>query len=175
MSLCKIHFTFVKNSIMHSGLLFPNKYKKVGSVILIISTILGIILLATGMDSSPLSFKATVFAVYSDPLLGDSQVLQFVQTNIIPTVTGVLFIIGALLVGFSKEKNEDEYIASLRLSSLLWAVFVNYILLLISFIFIYGMAFLSVMLYNMFTVLIIFIARFNYLLFRNSKMALSEK
>jgi hypothetical protein len=58
---------------------------------------------------------------------------------------------------------------------LLWAVFVNYILLLLSFIFIYGTRFFNVMLYNMFTVLIIFIARFNYVLYKNSKSLKNEK
>ena len=67
------------------------------------------------------------------------------------------------------EDNEDEFIEKLRMTSLLWAVFVNYILLLVSFLFIYGTAFLNVMIYNMFTVLIIFIARFNYILYQNRK------
>ena len=87
----------------------------------------------------------------------------------------VLFIIGAMLVSFSKEKNEDEYIAGLRLSSLLWAVFVSYVLLLAAFLLVYGSPFLDVMVYNMFTILIIFITRFNYLMYKNSKTATDEK
>jgi hypothetical protein len=79
------------------------------------------------------------------------------------------------MVGFSKEKNEDEFIANLRLSSLLWAVLVNYGLLLLAFVFVYGFPFLNVMVYNMFTVLIIFIARFNYILHRNSNYKPDEK
>ena len=73
------------------------------------------------------------------------------------------------------EKNEDEYIAGLRLSSLLWAVCVSYLLLLIAFVLVYGTPFLNVMVYNMFTVLIIFIIRFNYLLHKNSKIVPDEK
>jgi hypothetical protein len=80
-----------------------------------------------------------------------------------------------MMVGFSKEKNEDEYIANLRLSSLMWAVWVNYALLLLSFIFVYGMGFLHVMIYNMFTVLIIFIGRFNLILFKNKMISADEK
>lgn len=148
-------------------LLLPNKYKKAGWLILVPATILGIILLFTGFDSMPLNTR--VFAVLNNEILGKNQSFNFIYTNVTPTIAGILFIAGALLVGFSKEKNEDEFISNLRLSSLLWAVLVNYILLLFAFAFIYGTSFLDVMLYNMFTVLIIFIARFNYVLYRNSK------
>jgi hypothetical protein len=90
-------------------------------------------------------------------------------------IVGVVFIVGALFVGFSREKKEDEFIANLRLSSLMWAVWVNYILLLLAFIFIYGMGFLHVMIYNMFTVILIFIGRFNFILFKNKMSNTDEK
>ena len=57
----------------------------------------------------------------------------------------------------------------------MWAVWVNYVLLLLSFIFVYGMGFLHVMIYNMFTVLIIFIGRFNLILFKNKMISADEK
>ena len=101
--------------------------------------------------------------------------LKIVETNITNTLIGVLFIAGAMLVAFSREKQEDEFIGKLRLFALLWAVCVNYALLLIAFIFIQGFAFLTVMVYNMFTVLILFITRFNYLLYVNNKMMPVEK
>jgi len=153
--------------------LLPNRYKKVGWLILIPATIFGIILIFTGFDT--MTFTAPVFAIFSSEILKGSHSFGFIHTDITNTVTGVLFIVGALLVGFSKERTEDEFISNLRLSSLLWAVFVNTILLLFCFLFIYGTAFLSVMLYNMFTVLIIFIARFNYVLYRNNKFLTDEK
>ena len=52
-----------------------------------------------------------------------------------------VFSSGALLVSFSKEKNEDEFITEIRLSSLLWAVCVSYTLLLVAFLFVYGSPF----------------------------------
>lgn len=134
---------------------------------LVLATIMGIILIFAGFEK--FKIDATVFAIFSDEILGKSRYFSFIQTNITNTVVGILFIVGGLMVGFSKEKNEDEFIAKLRLSSLLWAVLVNYFLLLFAFLFIYGLGFLNVMLYNMFTVLIIFIIRFNYVLYRNFK------
>ncbi|MEO9144831.1 MAG: hypothetical protein ABI237_04680 [Ginsengibacter sp.] len=158
---------------MSSNLLLPNKYKRIGWSILIPAIILGIISIITDFESFPV--KTKVFALINGAFPEKNQYFTFINTNITITVIGILFIIGALLVGFSKEEKEDEFIAKLRLSSMLWAVIVNYILLLLSFIFVYGDAFLQVMLYNLFTVMIIFIARFNYILYRSSKSVYDEK
>lgn len=158
---------------MYTNLLLPNWYKKLGWFLLIPATLLGLALIFT--DFEGLAINARVFAVFNDEFLGKRQSFSFISTNITNTIVGVLFIIGSLLVAFSKEKNEDEYIANLRQSSLLWAVLVNYLLLLLAFLFIYGTSFLNVMIYNMFTVLIIFIVRFNYILYRNAKAVPNEK
>lgn len=149
-----------------SPLLLPNRFKKIGWPILILAAVAGIILSVLDFDAQWL--KGTVFAIASDPIIGDDHFFSFIKTDLTNTLVGSLFIIGGLLVGFSREKKEDEFIANLRLTSLLWAVWVSYILLLIAFLFIYGGIFFSVMIYNMFTVLIIFIIRFNFLLYKNA-------
>lgn len=153
--------------------LLPHRYKQLGWPLLLAGIILWIIVLVYGEENIPLNVK-TFAMVYGD-LLKDTRYFSMVELNITDTLAGICFIAGALLIVFSKEKNEDEFISNLRLSSLLWAVLANYVLLLLAFIFIHGMAFLDVMLYNMFTVLILFIARFNYVLYRNRKSMVSEK
>jgi preprotein translocase subunit SecG len=158
---------------MSNKLLLPNKFKIIGWCLLIPATIFGLLLSFTNFEAFPL--KAKIFAIFSHEILSKSQFLTFIETNITTTIVGVLFIVGAMIVGFSKEKSEDEFIAKVRLSSLLWAVWVNYILLFVSFLFVYGTDFLTVMMYNMFTVLIIFIVRFNYILYKNSKSVSDEK
>lgn len=158
---------------MKTTILLPNRYKILGWFILIPATIAGLVLCFNGFDSHWIPAK--VFAFASDEFMGSSRHFSLISTDITNTLTGALFIIGGMLVGFSKEKNEDEFIAGLRLSSLLWAVCVSHLLLLAAFLFVYGTPFLQVMVYNMFTVLIIFIVRFNYLLYRNSKTAPDEK
>jgi len=164
--------------IMTQALLLPNRYKKIGWMILIPATIMGIILIIGDFETQ--WFSTRVFAIFSDEIksgqfVEGGKVFSFIHTNITNTVVGVLFLLGAMLTAFSREKQEDEYIEKLRLSSLLWAVWVNYLLLLLAFIFVYGFAFLNVMIYNMFTILIIFIARFNYILYQNRKGVADEK
>lgn len=158
---------------MVEKLLLPHKFKRVGWFILIPAFIIGLLLLITNGEFIEINTK--IFAVYSDKLFENKQYFNFIETNIIPTIIGVLFIIGALLVAFSKEKEEDEFIANLRLTSLLWSVLINYLLLLFAFLFVYGIGFLNIMVFNIFTVLLIFIIKFNFSLYRNSKYFTDEK
>lgn len=73
-------------------------------------------------------------------------------------------LVGLLLLAFSKEKEEDEYIQRVRLESLQWAVLLNAVLLLLFTVFVYGTPFFTVMTFNMFTPLLIFVGRFHYIL-----------
>lgn len=162
---------------MNNKLLLPHRFKTIGWVILIPVTILGIFATTSGYELDWLNMK--VFALFNDDLFfgseDDSGSFRFITTNVTLTLIGALFIVGGMMVGFSREKNEDEFIANLRLSSLLWSVWVSYVLLFLAFIFVYGMSFFSVMVYNMFTVLIIFIIRFNYILWRSNKSMADDK
>jgi len=159
---------------MNTKLLLHNRFKRLGWLLLIPATIAGIFLAANGFNLEWLNMH--VFAFWFDNGIFSKGVsFDWVEVKAGNTLVAVIWLIGALMVGFSKEKQEDEFIANLRLSSLLWSVWINYLLLLLSFIFIYGFPFLNVMVYNMFTVLIIFIIRFNFILYRNSKMATDEK
>jgi small-conductance mechanosensitive channel len=157
--------------MLHKYLL-PNKCKRIGWVFLVFAGITGILL-----TTEILSFEmqANVFAFIDEEFLGKTKTFEVIQTDITPTIIGILFLVGALLVSFSREKREDEFIANLRQSSLLWAVLINYILLIICFAVVYGTSFFNVMLYNMFTVLLLFIIRFNYILFRTAKQMPDEK
>lgn len=150
---------------MSNSLLFPNKYKKIGWFLLVPAFFAGMYLSFYDFELRWIDGK--MISIF--PTFFNDNYFSVIKVDFTNTIVGALFIIGGLLVGFSKEKNEDEFISNIRLSSLLWAVFVNYVLLLIGFIFIYETAFLNIMTYNMFTVLIIFIVRFNFILYKNSK------
>ncbi|MCS4237312.1 hypothetical protein [Myroides odoratus] len=154
---------------MDTKFLLPYSYKKVGWVILTCSTLLWLYLTLTGQDE--LSFLETpVFTVAGSYFLtDDAAFFTVIRANITSTLVGSLFLIGGLLVVFSKERIEDEFIAKLRLQSFQWAFLINYILLFFTFVLIYGMEFFYVMIYNMFTMLILFIFRFHYLLLLHKK------
>jgi hypothetical protein len=153
-------------------LLLPYRYKRLGWILLVLSITLFIISL---INRDLINWTALVYAISSDELLGEHEWFVWKNTEIAETLMGVLFIIGGLLVSFSKERIEDEFIEKLRLSSWMWAVGVNYLLLLFAFVFVYGSSFLNVMIYGMFTVLIIFILRFNFILLKSKRQSQDEK
>lgn len=97
------------------------------------------------------------------------------EVNISNTLLGVGIILSALAAGFSAEDREDEYVSRLRLSALSWALIVNYGLLLLAFLLLYDFSFVSAMEYNLFTVLLLFVFRFRYLLYRSRKSLSDEK
>lgn len=165
---------------MNHKLLLPNRFKTIGWIILIPASIAGLVLITSGFEAEWLNMNMVTLFYDEVSILQDDVVVKYgpfalVETNMTNTIVGVLFLIGALMVAFSKERLEDEFISNLRLSSLLWSVWVNYLLLLVGFILIYGLSFLHVMIYNMFTILIIFIIRFNYLLYKSTNAMADEK
>lgn len=154
---------------MRTNLLLPHRWKTIGWLILAPALVIGLILTIRGYEADWL--PARVFAFWSDEIFEESAFFAFIEADITLTLVGLAVLVGGLMVGFSREKTEDEYIASLRLSSLLWAVWVNYLLLLAAFLFVWGLPFFNVMVYNMFTMLFLFIARFNLLLRRQPNLS----
>jgi len=93
---------------------------------------------------------------------------NFTNDNLSDEIGFTGIFIGLLFVAFSRLKSEDEYTYYLRLTSLQWAVVINYTLLIAFTWLLYGTAFLAVPMYNMLTVLLIFIVRFYSLVFIKS-------
>lgn len=146
---------------MKLNFLFPNKFKRIGWFTLIPSAIIGLLTLIYEYEPSFLDFN--VPAIFADELFSvNKKTFRMVTNNILNEILGVLIIISSLLVAFSKEKSEDEYITKIRFESLAWAVYFNYAILTLTLLFIYDLAFLWVMVFNMFTVLLFFIVRFNW-------------
>lgn len=150
---------------METKFLLPNKFKRLGWILFTLGGILWVY--AVLIVKEEVAFLQTsVFAVIGSEFMKETKYFGFITTNITYTVIGILFILGGLLVVFSREKIEDEFISKLRLLSFQWSFLINYALLLFLFFFVYGLEFLDVMIYNMFTTLILFIAHFQYSLFK---------
>jgi hypothetical protein len=155
---------------MKTNYLLAYSFKKWGWGILIPSAILGLVVLV--LDFQPEFSKFFVPVLISDQIISDLVIFDMQEQNILDEVLGGFVILGSMMVAFSKEKVEDEYIAKIRLDSLAWAVYFNQGLLLVSLFFVYGMSFLWVMIFNLFTLTWFFIARFSWL---TSKMKKSRQ
>lgn len=159
---------------MKANYLFPNQFKKVGWLLFIPGIMLGLLFLIFQLDD--INFlNVKVFSIAEQQIFGKIMFFSISDNNIQDEIIGLLLIIGALLIAFSKEKSEDEFISKIRLESLVWATYINYIILIITIIFVYDLIFFWVLVFNMFTVLIFFIIRFNWALYKSKNQIRDEE
>ncbi|MBT8271750.1 MAG: hypothetical protein HKO90_02835 [Flavobacteriaceae bacterium] len=154
---------------MKTNYLISNKYKPLGWVMFTLGIIGGVALMITDYDTDWLQLK--VLSIYSGEsiLSNDTGFFRIVENSIVDEIVSLFIILGGLVVGFSKEKIEDEFIYKLRKDSLVWALLFNYAILVLAIIFIYDFTFFDVLVFNMFTPLIFFIIRFNFLKLKTAR------
>lgn len=152
---------------MKANFLFPGKFRTGGWILFIPGLILGVLFLFFNFE--PTFLEINMPALLSESFMDGAVFCTYTETNLIDEIAGVLIIMGGLLIAFSKEKQEDEFISRIRLESLVWATYVNYAVLLLAIIFVYELAFLWIMVINMFTLLFFFIIRFNWVLYQSRK------
>lgn len=148
---------------MKTRFLFPNKFRRigfavfgVGILVYLASNISLLKVLTWDFEQRYLGHEWNYEIIFNDTLL-------------------LTFITGLLLIGFTKEKIEDEQISQLRLDALQWAIYLNYLVLIICVIFFNGLNFFSIMVYNMLTPLILFIIRFRWKMFRLNQSLKTEE
>ena len=152
---------------MKTTYLIPHNYKNVGWIIFITGIILGILLYLRDFESDALTVN--VISIYNEAIFseGTSGFFKVIENSILDELAALAIILGGLLVGFSKEKVEDEFIYKLRKDSLVWAILFNYAILALAIIFVYNFSFFDVLVFNMFTPLVFFVLRFNFLKRKN--------
>ena len=142
---------------MKSKFLLPERYKWIGLAMFIPSLILGVatFFFDFHFDFLTLGKSKSPFIVFDD------------QINLTDEFALTGLILGMLFMAFARERHEDEYISKIRLESLQWAVILNYALLILATWLIHGMPYLQVMVYNMLTILLLFLIRFHIVLARD--------
>ena len=135
---------------MTKELLLPHSFKKIGWVILIPTLLLGVLMLIDGFNGYP---------TYLMPAQGTAcyETLCSATTGrALNNIALVGICIGGIFVACSRE----------RLNALLTALYVNYALLIATALCTYDLSFLYVMIYNLLTMLLIFLAVFRWKLWR---------
>lgn len=171
---CNVCFTFGKVNItlvMKKSYLLPHRFKKIGWILLILGLILGVAMRFFGLDSDYFG-KISFFGMISEKsfISSEKHFFDIVENGFLDELVSLLVITGGVLVGFCKTKVEDEFILQMRLTSLVWSVYVNYGILFLAVLFVFDMPFFDVMVLNMFTVLLFFIIRFHVMLHRANRM-----
>jgi hypothetical protein len=145
---------------MDKSFLLPHSWKIIGWIIFALSSLLGVLLLAEWIEFSFLD-DIPVFAFLDSMIFEDSVSFSLTTTNLADELIALLVITGGLIVSFSSEKIEDEFIARIRLRSMSKAVVFNYFTLAFCILFFYGFAFYTVMIINMFATLYFYVISFH--------------
>lgn len=155
---------------MKASNLLPFNVKRLGWIILIPAVILGITVLY-------FEFAIPGFEVqipYGSTILSNKPL----NNNLTDELVAIIIIVALVLIAFSEEKEEDEWVSKIRLESLQWSVYANYVLLVLAILLVYDVHFFEALVYNMYTILILFILRFNYVLrvkFNPNRIDANEK
>ena len=152
---------------MNARFLFSQAFKPIGWFLLLVGIVLEIILMLNDFE-----YPTIEMSIY--PLIGEHDMFskphfEWSKNNIADEIAAILIIVGGIFVSFSKTKDEDEYISKIRMESLIWATYVNYMVLLVAILFVFDLTFFNVMICNMFTILLFFIARFQFMLYKSKK------
>ena len=159
---------------MKENYLLPTGFRKAGWCMLVPGIILGILYLM-GEYPTWLELGGTkafaLFDGFSDTntfsvTFNDSWTEEFII---------ILISLALLSIGFTREKDEDECIANLRMNALVWAIIVNTALLIISTLLIFGLPYLTFMSIYMFSLMVLFIAKYQWLIYRFRKNSSNDE
>ncbi len=152
---------------MLTKILLPHRYQKLGWLLLLPFAVL---LFATTYLDFELSWLSISLAESQG---GIPDFFDPEKENFSFEFAMIGVFLSLFLIAFSKEKEEDEYIQKLRLDSLLVACYTHTFILIIGTLVFYGFGFLEFMGYNMFTIQLIFIGRFKWVLYKQWQSTLA--
>ena len=157
---------------MANKLLLPHRWKTLGWLLSVPAFLAGLFYLAS---DNPDLIQVAVPAwmdrfLWMDGAIFNGDGQQHIL-SLLDELIALPLLAGLLLLAFSAEKVEDEWIQRVRLESLQWAVLINTLLLMLFTVLVHGSAYFTVMIYNMFTPLLIFVGRFYYVLYLKSRFS----
>ncbi len=158
------------SDIKKAKLFLPNYFKIVGIALLIPGIIA--VVLRFYYSIKPEFLNVKVFAVYS--IYIDTKYFKVISNNISEEIVALLILTGLFFIALSQEIIENEDLVFIRLHSFILSVYLNFIFILFSLFFVFGIAFIQVLMLNMVSFLVIYIIIFNIYLYRYKSAANKE-
>jgi hypothetical protein len=131
--------------------LFNNKWKRISGWIFYLTIPVGMYLLFT--DSFEGLLKIQVFSLLN---------FRWIENGFVDEILTFVIIISGIIHSFCKEKIEDELISKIRIDSLVLSLYINYGVLVLFNFFVYELNYIYVMIFHLFTILILFNLFFRY-------------
>lgn len=133
------------------NLLLPRQFQVAGCVLFVPAIILGILIYCR-----VISYAGTFETILNDAVI-------------------IGITLGSVFIVCSKEKHEDEMIRSIRLASLLNALYIYVVILIASVLLINGLAFIQFMTVNLVLLPLIYVVVFRLEIHRYNKMSEDEE
>lgn len=153
---------------MKKDLLLPHCFKTIGWVFFLPTLLIGIVALFNGLDTTSLA-EMIEKVIGQGRLIPTTESVGRIGNGIAPWLNNVLIvgiIAGSIFVTCSRERFEDEMIGHIRLNALLLSLYVNFTVLIVAALCVYGLDFADVLVNNLFTLPVLFLAVFRWRLWR---------
>ena len=153
----------MNNHLLSTRWLIPS------GIVFYTSTLIGILLMTSTITLDTVILEVSIPNLFKldDPLVGHNQ--TWIKNNWMDEILGFLLSFSGLMHGFAAESDEDEYANFLRFQALKWSLVINYSLLTLISLFVYGFAYWQVILISMYSVLVTFIVWFRISIIRHRR------
>ena len=128
-----------------NSLLLPAFFRLPGFILLMAGSVFGI--MRFWFDIKPKFLTMRVFAFYSEYLA--EKYFRFVRDNMSEELVGVLLVVGAWMVAFSRDKNETEEKSALRIRAFYISAFLQMIFLVFCLLTTFGIAYIYMLMMYM--------------------------
>lgn len=128
----------------------PYTYKAVGFILILIGIVWWFI-----AQHFNIVIRIPIFAIISSFV--STHFFSIIQTNFTDEISLMVLLLGSVFILFSKEKQETEETNTIRYNSIFTALLVNQLLLIFSVIFLYGAAFIFIILANLISFSVIYL------------------
>lgn len=162
---------------MKKDYLLPRRFKTLGWVVLLPTLFLGAVAIFSGTGTEGLA-EIIGKAIGQGRLASTADSVRRIGNDIEPWLNNVLIIGiigGSMLVTCSRERVEDEMIGRIRLNALLLSLYVNFAVVIVAALCVYGIDFLDVLVYNLFTLPLLFLMIYKGMLWKENRAASDEE
>ena len=150
---------------MKKSYLLPVGFKKAGLWMVVPFFVLSVLCLCGVMDDMNLSF----LSVKMPALVDYSGWFTTNETNLIDEIAMLGLLASLVFIGLSREKDEDEMTAHIRMQSFVWSAWATSAIVALGILSVYDIEFVTFMFLAMYLYLMLYAIKFNLAMYRERK------
>lgn len=149
---------------MKKSYLLPVGFKKVGLCMVVPFLVLSVLCLCGCDILENVGISATMPAVISH-----DGWFCMTEAGLIEEIAMLGLLVSLVFIGLSRERDEDEMTAHIRMQSFVWSTWATSIVLALGILFVYDLEFLTFMFLAMYLYLMLYAIKFNLAMYRERK------